>query len=632
MDKKNKIIGIILLLTAIGLYAWDTYQKAEYAKKHPAPQVATAPAQPAQITPSTSAAPTAPTPAPAVAPTGTDADASTGNLAPVEAQIITLENDTIRLNITTLGGGIQTVALKEQADTLANRKTPAENPYLFNADGTVPALALSIDNAANRVPIEWAPPFTVVENVPGKRVVLSAKMAGGLTVIRSYELAEDKTDPHVISFKTTFRAGVSDVVPAMNVRLNTGTLPPSIGDSTHQFLGIATYDGSNFHKTGVADFNASSGFLGMGGHAAKPYAFIPRGENQWQWVSVTNQFFAGIIRFDEATRAQVSDLYIHPAMTHLEPGQVVPTVTSITGEVGFRIGELSNGQESTIAATYFVGPREYTRLANLGGDQEKAVQFGRLFWFVSVDFLCKIFVVILNGLHSILPESPWAWGFAIIFLTVIIKAITWPLVTTQQRSAERMRQFQGPMKEIREKYKDDPKRQQQEMMKLYQEHKINPFAGCFPVLIQIPIFTGLFFTFQTLAQLRFQSFLWIPDLSMPDVIPGLETIGGFPIHILPVFMGATMLLNMRLTPMPNVEGQQKMIFYGMMVMFPIICYKMPSALMLYYSVQNCLTIVQTLITRRKMRRETAAAPNTIVNAETTTRKDKKKKRDKSRGR
>jgi YidC/Oxa1 family membrane protein insertase len=146
-----------------------------------------------------------------------------------------------------------------------------------------------------------------------------------------------------------------------------------------------------------------------------------------------------------------------------------------------------------------------------------------------------------------------------------------------------------------------------------------------PVLIQIPIFTGLFFTFQSLAQLRFQSFLWIPDLSMPDVIPGLETIAGFPIHILPVFMGISMLINMRLTPMPNVEGQQKVIFYGMMVIFPVICYSMPSALMLYYSVQNVLTILQTFHTRRRIRLEDAKEPasSAVVTLPATSGKKKK---------
>jgi YidC/Oxa1 family membrane protein insertase len=332
-------------------------------------------------------------------------------------------------------------------------------------------------------------------------------------------------------------------------------------------------------------------------------------------VSVTNQYFAGILRFEKDTAARVTDLRVSP-LTRAAAGQM-PQPYTATGDIGFRVPALAPGGEASFEASYFVGPREYTRLAKLGGGQEKAVQFSKLF-FISVDFLCKIFVVVLDWLHSLIPGGvASAWGFAIILLTVIIKALTWPLVTAQQRSAERMRRFQGPMKEIREKYKDDQKRVQQEMMKLYQTHKINPLAGCLPVLIQIPVFTGLFFTFQSLAQLRFQSFLWIPDLSMPDVIPGLETVGGFPVHILPVFMGLTMLLNMKLTPMPNVEGQQKIIFYGMMIMFPVICYGMPSALMLYYSVQNVLTIFQTFITRRRMRTEEAAAATAAADTKKT---------------
>lgn len=598
MDKKNTTIGIVLIFSAIGLFIWNATQQPAPAAQQRARAAQQAPAAP--VVPGVSGA--------AVPSVAVQTPVPVENLDAAVAKTVVLENDTLRVSLTTRGGGIETVGLLQQADTLEHRKNPSEHPYLFNAEGKLAALALSLDDVSSGQPVPWLPEFTVAEEIPGERVTLEAKLPNGARVIRTYAFSSgEKSDPHMLVFRTTFKAGET-ALPALNLRMNTGTLPPSIGDSHNQFLGVATYDGDAFHKTGVNLFNASSGFLGMGGNAAAPYVLVPRGVEPWQWVSVTNQYFAGIVRFDEETRARVNSLLVVPAISRYDAETRANVVESVTGDIGFTLPALQPGQELSLGASYYVGPREHNRLANLGGGQEEVVQFGKLFWFLSVDFLCKIFVVILGGLHAILPESPWSWGFAIISLTVIIKAITWPLVTTQQRSAERMRQFQGPMKEIREKYKDDPRKMQQEMMKLYQAHKINPFAGCLPVLIQIPIFTGLFFTFQSLAQLRFQSFLWIPDLSMPDVIPGLETIGGFPIHILPVFMGVTMLLNMRLTPMPNVEGQQKMIFYGMMIMFPIICYKMPAALMLYYSVQNCLTIVQTFVTRRRMRNEPMPEP------------------------
>jgi YidC/Oxa1 family membrane protein insertase len=594
MDKKNIAIGIGAVVIALTLIFLNP-------RRNEGPPAAgqAAPAA-SQLVPAAVAEPSSPQPAPAKA-----------------GQLLALENGTLRLNIALKGGGIRDIALLAHADSLMHRHKPAEHPYLFNASGVSDALSFSVDNSSNPYgpPLPWEPDFTVVAHVPGRRAEIVATFPDGHRLTRSYELlpAGEKGEPYLVRVHTTFRAGSVPMPAVSPLRLNTGTLPPTEGDAQNQFLGIATYDGSEFAKTSVSEFVSSSGFLGIGAHDALPEVKRYPGGQPWQWVSVTNQYFAGIIQFDKEMRSLVRDMRVTPLRKAPLPGSI-PQVYTSTGDIGLMLPQIQPGQELSFGTDYYVGPREYSRLADLGGGQEKAVQFSKLY-FISVDPLCKLFVVVLDLLHSLIPASiASAWGVAIILLTIIIKALTWPLVSMQQRSAERMRQFQGPMKAIRERYKDDARRQQQEMMKLYQEHKINPLAGCWPVLIQIPVFTGLFFTFQSLAQLRFQSFLWIPDLSMPDVIPGLETIYGFPVHILPVFMGVTMLLNMRLMPMPNAEGQQKVIFYGMMIMFPIICYGMPSALMLYYSVQNVLTIFQTLITRRRMRGELAPSPVAVAPA------------------
>ena len=649
-NKKEKIIGISLLVAAFALFAWSAFEtksKKPVASAAPVAAVATPapaqgasaanPAQPAHTAPASAAQSATPAAVPASDPSAlpvAPAPAQTIAAAPAKpaesaGAILALENDFLRLRITTIGGGIETIALLKHSDTLENRTDPANHPYLFNADGLgystpAPALGFRVDKG-QAVPGNWSPIFTVAENIPGQRIVLRATLAQGVEVTRIYSLPPQGTDPNLVKTSTTFRNTGTTVTPALAVRLNTGTLPPVDSDAANLFLGVATYDGYTFNKTPLSDFTASSGFLGIGSHDAKAYAQpTPIPGTPWKWVSMTNQYFAAILRLTPDTAARVSNLHVSPIKT-LDRTTGLPQVVTATGDLGFSIPALEPQQEVTLVAEYYVGPREYTRLAKLGQGEEKVVQFSKLY-FISVDFLCKIFVVVLDGLHSLIPAGvASSWGFAIILLTIIIKALTWPLVTAQQRSAERMRKFQGPMKAIREKFKDDPKRQQQAMMDLYKTHKINPLAGCLPVLIQIPIFTGLFFTFQSLAQLRHQSFLWIPDLSMPDVIPGLETVGGFPIHILPLFMGITMLMNMRLTPMPNVEGQQKIIFYGMMIIFPVICYAMPSALMLYYSVQNVLTIFQTFHTRRRIRLEDAKEPASAAVIDVATLGKKKKR-------
>ena len=152
------------------------------------------------------------------------------------------------------------------------------------------------------------------------------------------------------------------------------------------------------------------------------------------------------------------------------------------------------------------------------------------------------------------------------------------------------------MAEIREKHKNDSEKLNKEMMKLYQEHKINPFAGCLPILIQIPIFFGLYTAFQTTVELRLQSFLWIPDLAAPDT---LFHIAGFGINLLPILMGITMWLSMRMTPTPSADDTQKTIMYMMAFLFPVICYSLPAALSLYMTLQNLLTMLQAWMSNRQ---------------------------------
>jgi YidC/Oxa1 family membrane protein insertase len=158
-----------------------------------------------------------------------------------------------------------------------------------------------------------------------------------------------------------------------------------------------------------------------------------------------------------------------------------------------------------------------------------------------------------------------------------------------------MAQFAKPMQEIKEKHAKNPEKMQKEMMKLYQEHGINPLAGCLPILIQIPIFFGLYSAFQTAPEMRLESFMWIADLARADTV---AHIGSFPINPLPVLMGATMWYSMRMTPMPNQDETMKTVMTLMMLMFPVICYTMPAALTLYWTFQNILQIAQTWLLKR----------------------------------
>jgi YidC/Oxa1 family membrane protein insertase len=151
------------------------------------------------------------------------------------------------------------------------------------------------------------------------------------------------------------------------------------------------------------------------------------------------------------------------------------------------------------------------------------------------------------------------------------------------------------MTEMREKFKDDPQKMNQEVMKLYKEYGVNPFSGCLPLLVQIPIFFGFYSMLGTAIELRNSSFFWVADLSQPDTI---GYILGLPINVLPIVMAGTMVWQMVITPKTG-DAMQQRIFYFMPIIFLVFCYNYASGLALYWTTQNLFSIVQLYLTRNK---------------------------------
>jgi YidC/Oxa1 family membrane protein insertase len=252
---------------------------------------------------------------------------------------------------------------------------------------------------------------------------------------------------------------------------------------------------------------------------------------------------------------------------------------------GFLKFELT--QPSTVVgATYYVGPKDYLLLEHMGQHQDELMQFG---FFGAVS---KVLLMTMHCIYSAVRN----WGWTIILLTVIIKLLMWPVTQMQLRSSKKMATIQEPLKLLREKYKDNPQKLQTETMKLFKENHINPASGCLPAIIQIPIFIGLYYMLRSASEIRFQPFLWVKDLSMPDTVGYL---GSFPINIMPLLMGVTMVVQMKVTPMPSTDSAQQKIFMLMPFIFLFFCYNFPAALVLYWTVQNLFTIVQNKLTYRR---------------------------------
>ena len=220
------------------------------------------------------------------------------------------------------------------------------------------------------------------------------------------------------------------------------------------------------------------------------------------------------------------------------------------------------------------------------------MQFG-VFWWISepLSYLLDLFSGILGS-----------YGWGIIVLTILMKLILWPLTAKATRSQKKMQALQEPMAALREKHKGSPQKLNQEMMKFYKEHKVNPFAGCWPIMIQIPIFLGMFWMLRSAAELYGQEFLWARDLSEQDKI---TEVFGFSANLLPILMVVTQWFQMRLTPMqlgPQMSEAQRInakMMRFMPFMFLIFLYFFSSALVLYWTIQNLMTILQTLVTKRE---------------------------------
>jgi YidC/Oxa1 family membrane protein insertase len=185
------------------------------------------------------------------------------------------------------------------------------------------------------------------------------------------------------------------------------------------------------------------------------------------------------------------------------------------------------------------------------------------------------------------------WGIAIILTTLTLKTLFIPLTLAASKSAKRMAKLQPEMQVIREKYKDNPQKQQQATMELFKTHRVNPVGGCFPILVTIPFFMGFFSMLQSAAELRFQAFLWAPDLSSTDTVAVL--FGVIPLRIMPLLMGATMVAQMHLTPTPSVDNTQMKMMKFMPYVFTFFCYNFSCALSLYSFVNGLFTIGQQLV-------------------------------------
>ncbi len=247
-------------------------------------------------------------------------------------------------------------------------------------------------------------------------------------------------------------------------------------------------------------------------------------------------------------------------------------------------------KEEPILNKYDVSTDNAFGLSNL--KLQRAMEEPFLWGWFGLEYLLKL---IMHWVTMVVPN----WGIAIIILTVLIKLATWPLTAKSYRANAAMQTLQPKIKELQAKYKDDPKKLNEQTMALYQKEGVNPLGGCLPMLLQIPVFFSLYNMFSTQFDMRGALFIpgWIPDLSLPDSVWhwgfALPFVNWTDLHILPFIMVGTQIWTSTLSqPAGGATSQQKIMTYGLPFIFFFMLYEMPSGLMVYWCAQNILTVVQ----------------------------------------
>ncbi len=238
------------------------------------------------------------------------------------------------------------------------------------------------------------------------------------------------------------------------------------------------------------------------------------------------------------------------------------------------------GQSGSFSYSLYLGPKEYDRLKGQGVGLENAIDFGSWVKWLALPLL-KALKWIVTYVHN--------YGVAIIILTILVKLIFWPLGNISYRSMKGMQKLQPQMKALQEKYKDDKAKLQQETMALYRANKVNPMSGCLPMVIQLPVFFGLYRALLYSIELRHAPFVfWIQDLSAKD-----------PYYITPIVMGATMFLQQKMTPTAGGNEMQAKMMLWMPVIFTFLFLNFPSGLVIYWLFNNIISIGQQYYINKK---------------------------------
>src|SRR5438874_5302540 len=556
----DRTAWIVVALCVIGLVVWEFYLAKQMAPR-PA-SVTSAPGRP-----SLSATPAIVAPSPLPTPV---AEASPGS-APTPSfteKIETLRNSDVELRLTNRGGGIKEAVLLRQVAEKGQR-------VALNSAENAPIGALIEQPSAFRLS-----EFTASAE-SDSAVQFERTTAEQVTIRKKFffQQSPEKKDNFVVEMDVDLENRGAKPYQNAGYFVALGSAAPIHFKDYPSYTRLVWCIDGKAKGIDVGWFGGGGGFLGMGQRAARP--FYQENIAGAEWVAVSDQFFTTLLAPLTGKATQVWGRRFDIARS---PDEKLLGIEGALGMSGF---QLQPGQTYSARFEIYAGPKLYHRLAQLPHNEAEVMDFGMF------KLVCQFLLNFMNLLHSWLGN----YAAAILALTTIIKLVLWPIQNRANRSMRQMAALSPKMQELREKYKDDPTRMNQEVMKLYKSYGINPVGGCLPMVIQIPIFFGLFKMLGQAVELRNAKFLWVRDLSQPDTVAHLPILG-WPVNIIPLCMAATQIWLMQMTPKTGDATQRRVMMFTPLI-FLFICYNFAAALALYYTTQNLFSILQFYQNKRQ---------------------------------
>ena len=407
--------------------------------------------------------------------------------------------------------------------------------------------------------------FHIVED--GNRMVLTRYLPdfkveetftlqpGSYTLDVTYKITNTSTQNRELKDLTFWAAGMPPILAMSNDKINTD----------RHYIDFCLADGETDWFTPDFDEDGELHEDYETGIAAK-------------WVGSTNKYFASLLISKDNFKGG-----LRFEQTLLKQEQTIPSVGAGVSDV-----KLAPGETISYDMQYYCGPKELARVEALEETALDAMHIAYWSWF---EFIARPIARFLVWLGKLIKS----YGIAIILLTLLVRALLWPLVQKSNNSMRKMQKIQPKVKELREKYKDDPQELNMRMMELYRTEGVNPLGGCLPMLLQIPIFFAMYSVFDSAVELRHVSFLWAKDLAQPDSI-GPE-IFGLQLHPLILMMTALMILQQKMTP-SQMEPMQQKIMMAMPIIMLVMLYNLPSGLTLYWTISQAVSIIQLKVSQK----------------------------------